>query len=56
MIENRRGSEVIELARYRAKEPQSTPAQKEVERLLDEIVYHLLMAARAIKSHSKPKQ
>jgi hypothetical protein len=56
MRERLRSNEVIDLAAYRersAKPPQRR--QKPVvppERLLDEVSYHLLMAARAIAAHT----
>lgn len=56
MNENPRGSEVIDLARYRTSKPQNAPLPSEVERILDEITYYLLMAVRVIKSHTDTKQ
>jgi hypothetical protein len=58
MIESQRRSEVIKLDLYRSKRPakESEADPLKDEKLLDEITYHILMAARAIASHSKKKQ
>jgi hypothetical protein len=58
MIESQRRGDVIKLDLYRAKQPtkESQTELRNDERLLDEITYHILMAARAIASHSKKKQ
>jgi hypothetical protein len=50
------GSEVVNLARYRAKTQQKQEKHRsDQERLLDEITYHILMAARAIAARTPPK-
>lgn len=53
--ETQTGKEVIYLAKYRRKPPPEIPnTRSDEDKLLDEISYHILMAARAIARKSNP--
>lgn len=52
-----RGNDVVSLARYRAASQEAREKlSSEQEKLLDEVTYYILMAARAIAAHTPPKR